>query len=115
MKLSPFGAKSQTRVQLEVSVSDLTLTMRVLDEAKDWEITANVEIDQIKPVSTVAVCFSGSAEGEAPTTVRLVGSSAETGTLKSRRASKDLWDDDNNVGMDHKSAQDRMGSAELNT
>ena len=58
----------------------------------------------------ICVCFGPSKGG--PTTVKIIGSSVESMKAKTRRASKDLWDDDNNAGLSDKPAGG-VGSAEL--
>ena len=67
------------------------------DGGDDANILQEVKLDDIKVEVGVAVCFHP-VNGE-PTTVRIVGGSAEKVEKRNRRASKDMWDDDNAAGV----------------
>lgn len=100
LKLAKFGhEKNYRRVQLEIDSRELSLTVRRLDAKKDFEKDAEVVIEKIKPVVAVAVCFGPTTGGEY-SSVRLIGSSCEAvAAARQRRASKDLWDEENVQGV----------------
>ena len=111
LKAGKFGEAKRLRVQIDIDAGDKEMTFKVLDETNDYEEAASATIDELKAEVAVAICF-GPTTGDA-TTVRLVGSSCEASAKKNRRASKDLWDDDNVAGLADK-VQGGVGLNELN-
>lgn len=80
--------------------------------ASNGELAINVQTGNLKAEFGVAVCFGPVAKGET-STVKVVGSSVEKVDKKTRRGSKDLWDDDNVAGVND-TAKGGVGAAELN-
>ena len=105
----PFGSADVPRIQLEINGGTKELEVNMIDKSSD--LVANVQLDDMKPEVCVAVCFSPTPEGAA-STVRVVGSSCEAAEKASRRSSKDLWDEDNEVGVNDKK-KGAVGDAEL--
>ena len=77
-------------------MTEKEMKFNLLDD--DGNILQEVKLDDIKVEVGVAVCFHP-VNGDAATSVRIVGGSAEKVEKRNRRASKDMWDDDNAAGV----------------
>ena len=95
------------------SQDDRSIDFSAFKTIKDGlDTLGTVQLDELKSEVCVGVCF-GPTGGE-KTTVRVVGSSCERLQQKrERRASKDLWDEDNKVGISDK-PKGAVGMEELN-
>ena len=81
----------------QINMDTHDLEMKIL--GNDGNIISKVQLDQLKPEMCLAVAFGPVAEEGKGSTVRLVGSSVEKTEKRTRRASKDLWDEDNPLGV----------------
>ena len=96
----------------QIDITEKALEINILQ--KDGDVARGpVQLENIKGEVAVAVCFCPAEAEATPTTVRLVGSSCVKSARKARRASKELWDDDNAVGINDK-AKGGVGMEELN-
>jgi len=95
-KAAAYGKPGATRLQLDINMNDLELDVKILGRSQanaDYETKQKVQLNGIKPEVAVAVCF-GPTDDSKPSSVHLVGSSVETVAKRTRRSSKDRWDDD---------------------
>ena len=106
-----------SRIQISYAKDDKEASFVILEKTKGgWEPKQSCEttVSEMKHEMGFAVCFTGVPEGKA-VTVRLVGSSCEKVEKRTRRSSKDLWDEDSQMGLNTATTGSGVGAAELNT
>lgn len=103
-RFTKFGAappegKPAQRISLQIDVSQKECQFATMDSK--GELDYSIVVENIKNEVGIAVCFGPTKEGET-SVVQLIGSSCEKTEKKTRRSSKELWDEDNVVGMNDK-------------
>lgn len=111
-KARPFGTPEAPRVQINILQDDHAMQLHVLPPEGSEPLT-HTSLEGLKPEVAVAVCFCPVSEGGAPSTVEIVGSSCERVPKRTRRVSRDLWDDENVAGLSDR-PKAGVGMEELN-
>ena len=120
-KCCAYGKGKFKRIQVTYDQNDKSAVITVFEEKKsgEYDVKSSMQLDNVKSEVAMAVCFTSVPEKEpgvpGPTTiVKLIGSSCEKAKSRTRRSSKDMWDDDNPAGVNDTNAGG-VGQAELNT